>query len=150
MDHDADPNPSPKYGEALITVSCPSAKNCWAFGYYYAAPLKPTVTGYLIALHWNGSSWKLAWTSAPYYGADSSASFRLGISCLSTSDCWTVGYSSLSPLDYHPIIVHWNGRKWAPIKPPKSKNASRLRRRVLLYAKLLGRGRHRHLLWRHT
>jgi hypothetical protein len=108
----------------LTTVACPSAKSCWAFGYYYAAPSKPTVTGYLIALHWNGAGWKLAWTSMPYDGADASASFHLGIGCTSASNCWTVGYSSLSPLDYHPLIVRWNGRKWAPVEPPKFKTAS--------------------------
>lgn len=118
------PDPSPKYEESLSTVSCPTAKSCWAFGYYYAAPLKPTVTGYLVALHWDGGAWHRDWTSAPYYGADSSASFGLGIGCASTNDCWTVGYSSLSPLDYHPIIVHLSGGNWAPVKPPSFKNAS--------------------------
>ena len=118
------PNPSRKYGGALTTVACSSARSCWAFGYYYAAPLKPTLTGYLIALHWNGTAWKLAWTSKPYYGGESSASFGLDIGCASTSDCWTVGYSSLSPLDYHPIILHLKRGNWAPVQPPKFKNAS--------------------------
>jgi hypothetical protein len=122
--HVATPNPSTKYGASLESVSCPSAKSCWALGYYYAAPLKPTVTAYIIAVHWNGSVWKVAWTSAPYLGADSSASVRLGVSCLSTHDCWVAGFSSLSPLDYHPILIHWSGRSWAPVKAPRFKAAS--------------------------
>jgi hypothetical protein len=122
--HTPTPNPSAKFEQALTTVDCTSAKNCWALGYYYAAPLKPTVTGYLMAIHWNGSTWKLAWTSAPYYGADSSASFHIAVRCTSATNCWTVGYSSLSPLVHHPIVVHWSGRKWAPVKPPKITNAS--------------------------
>jgi len=118
------PNPSTKYGASLESVACPSAKSCWALGYYYAAPLKPTVTAYIIAVHWNGSAWKVAWTSAPYLGADSSASVHVGVSCLSTRDCWVAGWSSLSPLDYHPILIHWNGRNWLPVRPPRFKAAS--------------------------
>jgi hypothetical protein len=117
-------NPSPKLGQQLTTVSCTSPKNCWALGYYYAAPLKPTVTGYLIALHWNGSTWKLKWTSPPYLGAESSASLRVAISCTSSNDCWAAGFTSLSPLDYHSILLHGTGRTWTSIQPPKLKNSS--------------------------
>jgi hypothetical protein len=122
--HVATPSPSTKYGGTLESVSCPSAKSCWALGYYYAAPLKPTITAYIIAEHWNGSAWKVAWTSAPYLGADSSASVHVGVSCLSARDCWVAGFSSLSPLDYHPILIHWNGGSWAPAKTPRFKAAS--------------------------
>jgi hypothetical protein len=120
----ATPDVSTRYGQALTTVTCVSTRSCWAFGYYYAAPLAPTVTGYLIALHWNGSVWQRQWTSAPYYGADSSASFQLAIACTSSSSCWTVGDWSITPLYYHPLIVRWNGHRWAMQNPPKFKSAS--------------------------
>jgi len=71
-------------------VACTSVKDCWALG-YQAAPLTPTVTGYLMAIHWNGSAWKVVWTTAPYYGADSSVGLRAAVCCTSTNNCWGSG-----------------------------------------------------------
>ena len=67
---------------------------------------------------------KIAWTSAPYYGADSSASLGVSVSCSSARNCWGAGSTSISPLVSRSIFVHWNGRHWASVKPPKLKDSA--------------------------
>jgi hypothetical protein len=114
----ATPNPD-KFAKALTAVTCISARNCWAFGYYDGPPVGAFVTGYLMAIHWNGSVWRRFWTSAPYYGADvSTAAAVAGISCASSRHCLAVGWSWIPGVTTRSLALLWNGSRWVTIKTP--------------------------------
>lgn len=113
-----------KYGTALESVTCTTRANCWAFGNYYAAPLTPTVTNYLVGLHWNGSTWSKVWTSKPYPGGDSSISVLVtGVYCSSSSWCLATGASGIPGVTTRALALRWNGRTWAAVATPHIRNA---------------------------
>jgi hypothetical protein len=61
-----------------------------------------------MALHWNGSRWKRAWTSPPYYGGDVSVDVGFsGLSCV----CWAVG-TAVSSVGAN-LALRWNGKAWS-------------------------------------
>lgn len=112
--------PSPgKFDKALTAVTCISARNCWSFGYYDGPPRGAFVTGYLMAIHWNGSAWKRVWTSTPYYGGDvSTAAAVAGISCASSRQCLAVGWSWIPGVMTSSLALLWNGSTWATVNTP--------------------------------
>jgi hypothetical protein len=118
------PNPAAKYSNEIESVSCSSIRNCWAFGQYNAPPLKPTIASYIFALHWNGSVWSMGWKSPAYLGGEETPDLTTSVSCVTLSDCWVAGYSTASPLDYRPLLIHWDGRGWSMVKPPPLGQAS--------------------------
>jgi hypothetical protein len=78
-------NTNPAQQNILYGVSCASPSQCWAAGYYVN---HHDVYQTLIE-RWNGTSWKI--TASP----DSSPgeeNLLNGITCASTSECWSVGY----------------------------------------------------------
>jgi hypothetical protein len=95
----------------LNAVSCTSARGCWAVGEASA----PSGSGDE-ALHWNGSNWRTAPVPGPAIGAAASDAL-VGVSCVSSADCWTVGDSGIAG-DLN-AILHWNGHKWVATTVPQ-------------------------------
>jgi hypothetical protein len=114
------PNASPTASNNLFEVKCPSASECWAVGASGEPGVNGTFvggTGSPLVEHWNGSAWTLV--SAPTPTAAQSA-FFLGLSCVSTSDCWAVGSYSDTGRYYQTLIEHWNGASWLIVPSPST------------------------------
>lgn len=95
------PNTSPTQDNVLAGVTCVSASDCWAVGYYYSGSAFQTLLE-----RWNGSSWSIVTSpnTSPLQ-----ANFLLKTTCTSSSDCWAVGYTGA----YQTLIERWDGNSWA-------------------------------------
>jgi hypothetical protein len=80
----------------LNSVSCPSAKSCFAVGGGNSVSGAPGT----IAMHWNGTSW----SSAPKASFGVNASLA-AISCPSTTFCLAVGASDILELFNNPGVI---------------------------------------------
>ncbi len=94
---------SPSGGQ-LNGVASVSANDVWAVG--------QTLAPGTLAEHWDGTAWSVVPTPNPVPGSD-----RLSaVAAVSASDVWAVGIVSFSS---PPVIVHWNGKRWASVAHPK-------------------------------
>jgi hypothetical protein len=103
------PNPAGSADTALTAISCPTASQCVAVGYYTAlgAP-----GGKALAAGWNGTSWRLL--NVPLPAAAVGGGALSAISCRSATDCTAGGsYSPKNTDDFSTLAEHWNGRAWA-------------------------------------
>jgi hypothetical protein len=82
-------------------VTCASASECWAVGYYYDGGA-PEPENHAFVERWDGTSW--AFVPSP------NTSLLSGVTCVSASDCWAVG----SPIE------HWDGTSWAIVTSPNT------------------------------
>jgi len=59
----------------------------------------------------------LVWVQAPTPnpGPANAADFLTRVSCVSTSDCWTVGYSEPGSPDAQSVTMHWDGSGWSTV-----------------------------------
>jgi hypothetical protein len=117
------PNTSAIQPNSLDGVTCTSATDCWAVGYYqnYNEVVEPLIE------HWDGSSWAIV--ASP--NASGTINQLSRVACTSVSDCWAVGYtynSSISGL-FKTLIEHWDGSSWSIIASP---NTSVTERNVLV------------------
>ncbi len=78
------PNTSATQHNALRGVTCVSASECWAVGYYLTDNAVQTLIE-----RWDGTSWAIV--SSPNTSTTQS-NFLLGVTCVSASECWAVGY----------------------------------------------------------
>ncbi len=89
----------------LLNVSCTTASNCWAVGYYVNAASQT----YAIIQNFNGSTWTI--------GSDSIPGRLSGVSCDAVSDCWAVGYE----YPYANLLaVHYDGSTWSQVTMPNT------------------------------
>ena len=88
------PNAPAPTSNTPLGVTCVSASDCWAVGYYYNGSYAQTLIE-----RWDGTSWAIV--SSPNT-SPTQANFLYGVTCVSASDCWAVGY--------------YNGRQ-RPIRP---------------------------------
>ena len=98
----------------LYSVACVTASDCTAVGQSYGAS-----DGAQLALHWNGSAWSIRNTAAV---PDGRLSNLKGVSCITSSNCWTVGYSETdgdpTGPDIRRLAEHWNGKSWSNAVTP--------------------------------
>jgi hypothetical protein len=89
----------------LYGVSCPSAANCTAAGFYSTSrgPSKP------LAEHWNGTKWTAEALPLPATGA---LAWLAGVSCPTAHDCTAVGSYGVFNQETNVFAEHWNGTKW--------------------------------------
>jgi hypothetical protein len=96
----------------LSAISVVSARNIWAVGDHGGpAPEKrrPLIE------HWNGSSWHI--TPSPDLG--SGDHFLTGVTAVSPSDVWAVGWTGIDSYEIDtPIAEHWNGSVWSVVTVP--------------------------------
>jgi hypothetical protein len=99
-------NPSGATAYALTGVSCGSARECMAVGYYFDA----IGTRLALAEAWDGSAWTVQSTARLSNAAD--AAFG-SISCTSRRDCVAVGTVTDNTGFVSPLAEHWNGSTWS-------------------------------------
>lgn len=116
--------PSPrKTGNSQIgSVSAASARDIWAVGTY------GDTTSHALVEHWNGTAWRIVAAPARPRGQVQ----LTAVTALSARSAWAVGAVcpdhclSANPPS-HSLILHWNGRRWAPAASPGTGAASALR-----------------------
>jgi hypothetical protein len=95
----------------LDGVTCTSASNCWAVGYYNNGGVTQTLTE-----RWDGTLWTVV--NSP--NTSSSQNNQLaGVTCASASDCWAAGKFNNGSVD-QTLIEHWNGTSWAMVGSPST------------------------------
>jgi len=106
----ASPNPTGSTGSHLNGVSCVSASNCTAVG-YYATSSSP---GRTLVERWNGTKWSII----PSPNATGSiGSYLNAVSCTAATSCAAVGYSYNSTAT-KTLAARWNGTNWAVSASP--------------------------------
>ena len=102
-------------GSQLLSVSCPTAGECLAVGYFSPS----SRDAHPEAARWNGKKWTLMPTPA-IPGTD--GGYLAGISCVSARSCVAVGGTNTDAV----LAEWWNGRRWklgSPVQPPGVPNA---------------------------
>jgi len=103
-------------GYLLNDVTCVTSSDCWAVGYYHEPPNE---TDHTLMQHWDGNAWTIV--SSPNVGTGNN--HLNGITCTSSSDCWAVGYASLTNGTRQTLIEHWDGTSWAVVISPNTNAA---------------------------
>jgi hypothetical protein len=118
-------SPNPGRRQVLIGMTAVSARNIWAAGWTCVSACggNSQVLRTLI-LHWNGTTWSRA--ASPNPGRR--VNILIGMSSVSATNLWAVGYECASGClgvaeGDHPLILHWNGKRWSAAKTPAAKNA---------------------------
>jgi hypothetical protein len=108
------PNTSTTQHNDLNGVTCASASDCWAAGYYYNNNNIPQT----LTEHWDGASWAIV--SSPNT-SDTQDNDLFGVTCASASECWAVGYY-YDPITHinHTLIDSWDGTSWSIVSSPNT------------------------------
>ncbi|HLI09373.1 MAG TPA: hypothetical protein VKV40_22615 [Ktedonobacteraceae bacterium] len=104
------PNPSSIETAQLSGVTAISSSNVWAVGMFK----DQQNAAHALIEHWNGSAWSIITSPTPN-GSDDQL---YGVSVISSSDVWAVGYYSNSQLEQQTLIEHWNGSAWSIVSSP--------------------------------
>jgi hypothetical protein len=108
------PNASTVNPNILTGVTCTSASNCWAVGYFSTGATDQTLIE-----HWDGNNWTVV--NSP--NTDTSFTNRLlAVTCASTSDCWSVGFATINSTD-QTLTEHWNGNAWSIVTSANTDSA---------------------------
>ena len=111
------PNTSATENNALRGVTCVSPSECWAVGYYLADNAAQTLIE-----RWDGTSWSIV--SSPNTST-TEANVVLGVTCVSASECWAVGYYyGLDDLIDQTLIERWDGTSWTIVNSPNTNTQS--------------------------
>jgi hypothetical protein len=106
------PSPGRGYGAQLNGVSCVSATDCTAVGFYV------TTRGNYKTLveSWDGTSWSVVPSLSPFQ-----FSTLYGVSCLSATACIAVGDTSRRSISSdRSLIESWNGTSWSVVPSPRA------------------------------
>jgi len=114
------PNPagtSPDDGNALNSVRCASATDCWAGGTYGTITAISQLTEHNQMLHWNGKKWAKVTVPNPEGTNSGSVNVIEGLACTAAVNCWAAGLSGHisddpSTSEIFNEMFHWNGKKW--------------------------------------
>src|SRR6516225_5927423 len=103
---------SPNSGnyDDLLGVTCVSASDCEAVGYYSGATNNQTLIE-----HWNGSLWAIV--SSPNTSTMQD-NYLTAVACASALECWTVGYSANGSGVFQTLIEQWDGNLWTVVSSP--------------------------------
>jgi hypothetical protein len=93
------PNTSATQANLLLGVTCASASNCWAVGDYYNGIALQTLIE-----RWDGTAWSIV-TSPNISTAQTNV--LSGVTCVSASECWAVGYSYADNGVAQTLIEHY-------------------------------------------
>jgi hypothetical protein len=97
----------------IVSLAGSSSSDIWAVGYTRSAG-RPTTYGALIE-HWDGAKWRIV--SSPTPKASSNYNLLLGVTSLSASDAWAVGYGAAGT-GAEPLLEHWDGSRWSLVSAP--------------------------------
>lgn len=111
-------SPSPNGGAFLNGVAAVSASNVWAVGYTIGGSARSGFSGggaqQALIEQWNGSSWSVIASPSP----SSSGNSLSGVTAVSASDVWAVGFRQASGSSPRTLIEHWNGTRWSAVTSP--------------------------------
>lgn len=115
--------PSPNTGatqdNVLKSVTCASASDCWAVGWYNNGEIG-SVDRTLIQ-RWNGTSWSIV--ASPNNGTN--ANRLKGVTCASAAECWAVGdyvfTGNLFQTFDQTMIQRWDGTSWSIVESQNSR-----------------------------
>jgi hypothetical protein len=106
---------------ALASVTCASASDCWAVGLAQSKTSFATKRArHALIEHWNG----IAWAEIPSVNAGTTPENALvGVTCVpAAADCWAVGYYFQGSFNIGTLTERWNGSSWtstpSPNRPP--------------------------------
>lgn len=105
----ASPSPGSNFDD-LSSVAAISTKNVWAVGLL----VNSSSVEQTLVEHWNGT----AWSVIPSPNVASSSSTLFGVSAISASNIWAVGFSFSSGNPQKTLVEHWNGSKWKIVARP--------------------------------
>ncbi|GAC1583062.1 MAG: hypothetical protein NVS3B24_21550 [Candidatus Dormibacteria bacterium] len=108
-------NTDASHTNALFSITCTDSTNCWAVG----ARTDARGTFQTLAERWDGTVWKLV--SSPNVGTG--ANLLLSVTCISSSDCRSVGYSTGSSAD-QALIEAFDGTSWITVPSPAAAQGS--------------------------
>ena len=106
-------NTSAAETNTLLGVTCGSASDCWAIGYYVNA----NSSYQTLIERWNGNSWIIV-TSPNTSAAETNALH--GVTCAAATDCWAVGYYINGNGNYQTLIERWDGNAWTIVASPNT------------------------------
>ena len=110
----ASPDPSPDHQAGLNVISqvtATSARNAWAVGYYCARFCQGDgEVDRTLILHWDGTRWSVARSPDP----GRQFSVLAGVAAVSAASAWAAGTYATAKGTTRPLILHWNGTRWAP------------------------------------
>src|SRR6267378_3250701 len=104
------PNTSPTANNFLQSVTCVSASECWAVGYYFAGAAQTLIE------RWDGTSWAIV--DSPNTSATRN-NFLYGVTCVSASECWAVGGYYTGSVN-QTLIERWDGISWTIVNSPST------------------------------
>jgi hypothetical protein len=107
------PNTSTTLDNELQSVTCVSASDCLAVGYYVGG----AGANQTLIERWNGTAWAIV--ASPNTSA-TEGNFLTGVACVSASDCWAVGYYINASNWGQSLIEHWDGTAWAIVGSPNT------------------------------
>ena len=101
---------------SLHAVAADSARDAWAVGNTGDPMFPPQQT---LILHWNGRGWSHVPSPNPSGTTGSGANFLTGVTAISRTDAWAVGYyRDLNTNGFHTLVLHWDGTSWTQITSP--------------------------------
>jgi hypothetical protein len=104
----ASENTSVMQDDQLRSVSCISASDCWAVGFYNNG--KAGNADQTLIEHYDGSGWVLFPSANQGVGLSNDL---YGVSCVSANDCWAVGsYHAADSDAYETLLEHYAGTTW--------------------------------------
>lgn len=103
------PNPSTNHNE-LFAVAATSSNDVWAVGYSN----KNHGNASTLIEHWDGTAWSVIHSPNP--GSD--GDILQGVTAISPSNVWAVGYHGTPNLHNKSLIEHWDGSKWSTVSSP--------------------------------
>ncbi|MDQ1361059.1 MAG: hypothetical protein QOJ44_1436, partial [Acidimicrobiaceae bacterium] len=99
-------NASPSQSNILDGVTCVTSSDCWAVGYARTGSAYQT-----LAEHRDGSAWSIIATQNT---SPSQSNVLNGVTCVTSSDCWAVGYAATgTDGDSQTLAEHWDGSAWS-------------------------------------
>ena len=109
------PNTAIDRSNYLSDVTCVTDSDCWAVGQSSDTLDRQRQA---LAMHWDGTSWSIN-NPSPVDTSQAAETDMESIACVSTSDCWTVGFTSITQDPrLAPWIQHWDGQAWASFPAP--------------------------------
>src|SRR5712692_5517563 len=105
------PSPNPNVvPSGLSGVAAVSAHDVWAVG----GSGSQMGGGQTLIEHWNGSHWQIV--KSPNPGSIYNSLY--GVTAVSATNVWAVGYYVHTTGVTQTLIEHWNGSRWSVVKSP--------------------------------
>jgi len=107
---------------SLNDVSCPSAANCMAVGWFLGQiPGTSGFQNFTLAERWNGRTWQVVPSPSPRHPGG--GELLSSVSCTSGTRCMAVGQIQVEVppgvTRFHPLAESWNGTAWKVVPTPK-------------------------------